>query len=54
MFYLQTKFSNLDMIGRPVVVLEKTNAVHEHNQYFQVYKFIYNAVERTVCGKHCI
>ncbi|CAN4121306.1 unnamed protein product [Withania somnifera] len=32
-----TKFSHLDMIGRPVVVLEKTNAVPEHNQYFQVY-----------------
>ncbi|XP_075082116.1 dolichyl-diphosphooligosaccharide--protein glycosyltransferase subunit 1A isoform X1 [Nicotiana tabacum] len=33
----ETKFSHLDMIGRPVVALEKTNAVPEHNQYFQVY-----------------
>ncbi|CAN4123122.1 unnamed protein product [Withania somnifera] len=33
----ESKFSHLDMIGRPVVVLEKTNAVPEHNQYFQVY-----------------
>lgn len=53
MFYLQTKFSHLDMIGRPVVVLEKTNAVPEHNQYFQVYKSTtYNADEKTVCEKH--
>ncbi|KAI5660885.1 hypothetical protein M9H77_20208 [Catharanthus roseus] len=33
----ELKFSHLDMVGRPVVVLEKTNAVPEHNQYFQVY-----------------
>lgn len=33
---LQTKFSHLDVVGRPVVVLEKTNVVPEHNQYFQV------------------
>ncbi|KAL6572118.1 Dolichyl-diphosphooligosaccharide--protein glycosyltransferase subunit 1A [Orobanche minor] len=33
----ETKFSHLDMIGRPVIVLEKINAVPEHNQYFQVY-----------------
>ncbi|CAH9087074.1 unnamed protein product [Cuscuta europaea] len=33
----ETKFSHLDMIGRPVVVLEKKNVVPEHNQYFQVY-----------------
>ncbi|KAL6996000.1 Dolichyl-diphosphooligosaccharide--protein glycosyltransferase subunit 1A [Sarracenia purpurea var. burkii] len=36
----ETKFSHLDMVGRPVVVLEKTNVIQEHNQYFQVhYKF---------------
>ncbi|KAI3459935.1 hypothetical protein Pfo_016598 [Paulownia fortunei] len=33
----ETKFSHLDMVGRPVIVLEKTNVVPEHNQYFQVY-----------------
>lgn len=33
----ETKFSHLDVIGRPVIVLEKTNAVPEHNQHFQVY-----------------
>ncbi|KAI3465473.1 hypothetical protein Pfo_022136 [Paulownia fortunei] len=33
----ETKFSHLDMVGRPVTVLEKTNVVPEHNQYFQVY-----------------
>lgn len=54
MLYLQTKFSHLDMIGRPVVALEKTNAVPEHNQYFQVYKSIYNTIERTVREKHHI
>ncbi|KZV57265.1 dolichyl-diphosphooligosaccharide--protein glycosyltransferase subunit 1A-like [Dorcoceras hygrometricum] len=38
--FQETKFSHLDMVGRPVVVLEKKNAVPEHNQYFQVsYKF---------------
>ncbi|KAK7860704.1 dolichyl-diphosphooligosaccharide--protein glycosyltransferase subunit 1a [Quercus suber] len=31
----ETKFSHLDVIGRPVIVLEKTNAVPEHNQHFQ-------------------
>ncbi|CAK9178291.1 unnamed protein product [Ilex paraguariensis] len=36
----ETKISHLDMVGRPVVVLEKTNVVPEHNQHFQVnYKF---------------
>ncbi|CDP07265.1 unnamed protein product [Coffea canephora] len=36
----EMKFSHLDMVGRPVVVLEKTNVVPEHNQYFQVkYRF---------------
>ncbi|KAK6277791.1 PREDICTED: dolichyl-diphosphooligosaccharide--protein glycosyltransferase subunit 1A [Theobroma cacao] len=33
----ETKISHLDIDGRPVVVLEKTNVVPEHNQYFQVY-----------------
>lgn len=33
---MQTKFSHLDIDGRPVVVLEKTNVVQEHSQYFQV------------------
>ncbi|KAL8523790.1 hypothetical protein ACS0TY_013674 [Phlomoides rotata] len=33
----ETKFSHLDIVGRPVVVLEKINVVPEHNQYFQVY-----------------
>ncbi|KAB2096371.1 hypothetical protein ES319_A01G103900v1 [Gossypium barbadense] len=33
----ETKISHLDIVGRPVVVLEKTNLVPEHNQYFQVY-----------------
>ncbi|KAG6644769.1 dolichyl-diphosphooligosaccharide--protein glycosyltransferase subunit 1A-like isoform X3 [Carya illinoinensis] len=33
----ETKFSHLDVVGRPVIVLEKTNVVLEHNQHFQVY-----------------
>lgn len=33
----ETKLSHLDMIGRPVVVLAKSNVVPEHNLYFQVY-----------------
>lgn len=33
----ETKFSHLDTVGRPVIVLEKTNGVPEHNQNFQVY-----------------
>ncbi|AES74109.2 putative dolichyl-diphosphooligosaccharide--protein glycotransferase [Medicago truncatula] len=33
----ETKFSHLDIAGRPVVVLEKNNAVPEHNEHFQVY-----------------
>ncbi|KAI3921942.1 hypothetical protein MKX01_005631 [Papaver californicum] len=33
----EVKHSNLDIVGRPVVLLEKTNVVPEHNQYFQVY-----------------
>ncbi|XP_022772546.1 LOW QUALITY PROTEIN: dolichyl-diphosphooligosaccharide--protein glycosyltransferase subunit 1A-like [Durio zibethinus] len=33
----ETKISHLDIDGRPLVVLEKTNVVPEHNQYFQVY-----------------
>lgn len=34
---LKTKLSHLDIVGRPVIVLEKTNVVAEHNQYFQVF-----------------
>lgn len=33
----ETKFSHLDTVGRPVIVLEKINGVPEHNQNFQVY-----------------
>ncbi|KAK9740192.1 hypothetical protein RND81_03G017900 [Saponaria officinalis] len=33
----ETKFSHLDISGRPVIVLKKANAVPEHNQHFQVY-----------------
>ncbi|WCJ44747.1 Dolichyl-diphosphooligosaccharide--protein glycosyltransferase subunit 1 [Euphorbia peplus] len=33
----ETKLSHLDIVGRPVVVLEKSNVVPEHSQYFQVY-----------------
>jgi len=33
---MQTKLSHLDIVGRPVVALRKTNAVPEHNQHFQV------------------
>lgn len=36
----ETKISHLDISGRPVMVLRKTNAVPEHNQHIQVfYKF---------------
>ncbi|XP_044511458.1 dolichyl-diphosphooligosaccharide--protein glycosyltransferase subunit 1A-like [Mangifera indica] len=36
----ETKLSHLDIAGRPVIVLQKTNVVPEHNQFFQVfYKF---------------
>lgn len=33
----EVKLSHLDISGRPVIVLEKSNVVPEHNQYFQVY-----------------
>lgn len=33
----EIKYSHLDIVGRPVVVLEKANVVPEHNMYFQVY-----------------
>ncbi|KAK3425087.1 hypothetical protein EUGRSUZ_F01802 [Eucalyptus grandis] len=33
----ETKFSHLDVVGRPVVALEKSKVVPEHDQYFQVY-----------------
>ncbi|ESR48655.1 Dolichyl-diphosphooligosaccharide--protein glycosyltransferase subunit 1A [Citrus sinensis] len=32
----ETKLSHLDLTGRPVVVLQKTNVVPEHNQFFQL------------------
>lgn len=35
--YMQTKISNLDIGGRPVVVLQKSTVVPEHNQNFQVF-----------------
>ncbi|KAJ1406399.1 Ribophorin I [Sesbania bispinosa] len=35
--HLETKYSYLDVVGRTVVVLEKRNAVPEHNTPFQVY-----------------
>ncbi|XP_054818735.1 dolichyl-diphosphooligosaccharide--protein glycosyltransferase subunit 1A isoform X2 [Prosopis cineraria] len=35
--WLETKISHLDLVGRPVVVLEKNNVVPEHNVHFQVY-----------------
>lgn len=37
MVFFQTKFSHLDIAGRPTVVVEKVNVVPEHNQYFQVF-----------------
>lgn len=33
---MQTKFSHLDVIGRPVIALEKSKVVPELDQYFQV------------------
>ncbi|XP_071706872.1 dolichyl-diphosphooligosaccharide--protein glycosyltransferase subunit 1B [Rutidosis leptorrhynchoides] len=33
----ETKYTYLDIVGRPVVVLEKENVVPEHNSPFQVY-----------------
>ncbi|XP_030447158.1 dolichyl-diphosphooligosaccharide--protein glycosyltransferase subunit 1A [Syzygium oleosum] len=33
----ETKFSHLDVIGRPVIALEKSKVVPELDQYFQVY-----------------
>nr|XP_043631605.1 dolichyl-diphosphooligosaccharide--protein glycosyltransferase subunit 1B [Erigeron canadensis] len=33
----ETKYTYLDIVGRPVVVLEKENIVPEHNSLFQVY-----------------
>ncbi|KAI9073695.1 hypothetical protein K1719_044359 [Acacia pycnantha] len=33
----ETKISHLDVVGRPVIVLEKNNVVPEHNVNFQVY-----------------
>ncbi|XP_039135074.1 dolichyl-diphosphooligosaccharide--protein glycosyltransferase subunit 1A [Dioscorea cayenensis subsp. rotundata] len=33
----EVKYSHLDIVGRPVIVLEKTIVVPEHNIHFQVY-----------------
>ncbi|VVA95488.1 unnamed protein product [Arabis nemorensis] len=33
----EIKYSHLDIVGRPVVVLEKNNVVPDHNQHIQVY-----------------
>ncbi|KAL4576470.1 hypothetical protein LXL04_012564 [Taraxacum kok-saghyz] len=33
----ETKYTYLDIVGRPVVVLKKENVVPEHNSHFQVY-----------------
>lgn len=33
----EIKYSHLDIVGRPVVVVEKNNVVPEHNIYFQVH-----------------
>jgi oligosaccharyltransferase complex subunit alpha (ribophorin I) len=33
---MQVKYSHLDIVGRPVVVLEKPDVIPEHNLYFQV------------------
>ncbi|TVU04699.1 hypothetical protein EJB05_47830 [Eragrostis curvula] len=33
----EVKYSHLDIVGRPVVVLEKLDVIPEHNLYFQVY-----------------
>ncbi|KAJ1690549.1 hypothetical protein LUZ63_014704 [Rhynchospora breviuscula] len=33
----ELKHSHLDIVGRPVVVLEKDNVVPEHKKYFKVY-----------------
>lgn len=35
--HAETSYSYLDIVGRPVVVLEKENVVPEHNSLFQVY-----------------
>ncbi|XP_077246932.1 ribophorin I [Tasmannia lanceolata] len=33
----EIKYSHLDIVGRPVFVLQKNNVVPEHNMHFQVY-----------------
>ncbi|KAF9618726.1 hypothetical protein IFM89_002421 [Coptis chinensis] len=33
----EVKYSHLDIVGRPVLVLERNNVVPEHNLHFQVY-----------------
>lgn len=38
---MQVKYSHLDIVGRPVVVLEKPDVIPEHNLYFQVCRQIH-------------
>lgn len=38
---MQIKHSHLDIVGRPVVVLQKKNVVPEHNLHFQVGVLLY-------------
>jgi oligosaccharyltransferase complex subunit alpha (ribophorin I) len=38
---VQVKYSHLDIVGRPVVVLEKPDVIPEHNLYFQVCRQIH-------------
>uniref|UniRef100_A0A804P6I5 Dolichyl-diphosphooligosaccharide--protein glycosyltransferase subunit 1 n=1 Tax=Zea mays TaxID=4577 RepID=A0A804P6I5_MAIZE len=37
----EVKYSHLDIVGRPVVVLEKPDVIPEHNLYFQVCRQIH-------------
>ncbi|CAN0909235.1 Dolichyl-diphosphooligosaccharide--protein glycosyltransferase subunit 1B [Linum grandiflorum] len=41
--HLETKYSYLDVVGRPVLVIEKKNVVPEHNVPFQAY-YTFNPV----------
>ncbi|KAG5075393.1 hypothetical protein JHK84_056624 [Glycine max] len=42
--HLEIKYSYLDVVGRTVVVLEKRNAVPEHNTPFQVVYYRFNPI----------
>jgi len=61
----EVKYSHLDIVGRPVVVLEKPDVIPEHNLYFQVYyRFQHILAQRAVdadywflppvCGLYCL